>query len=81
MIVGCIGKKNSRYSFLSNLFNSRFEKLELDPRVSTCEPSAATTTTTTATFMSSSSSSWFAAIFAGRMKKKTPGRESPLGSN
>ncbi|KAL4642623.1 hypothetical protein ACB092_02G033300 [Castanea dentata] len=39
--------------------------------VSTREPSATTTTTTatTADSMSSSSLSWFAAIFAGRMKK------------
>lgn len=74
--AGSYWKKNGRFSLLSNLFRSRSEKLESDPRVSTREPSAATTTTftttaTTAASTSSSSPSWFAAIFAGRTKKKS----------
>ncbi|KAL0007446.1 hypothetical protein SO802_008948 [Lithocarpus litseifolius] len=73
---GSYWKKNGRFSLFSNLFRSRSEKLESDPRVSTCEPSAATATTTTTTATtaastSSSSPSWFAAIFAGRTKKKS----------
>ena len=58
---------------LSNLFRSRSEKLESNPRVSTCEPSAATTTATSVAFTSLSFPSWFAAIFTSGMKKKSSG--------
>ena len=68
---GSYWKKNGRFSLFSNLFRSRSEKLESDPRVSTREPSAAATTSTTAASTSSSSPSWFSAIFAGRIKKKS----------
>ena len=68
---GSYWKKNGGFSLLLNLFRSRFEKLESDPRVLTREPLAATTTATIAASTSLSSPSWFTAIFAGRMKKKS----------
>ncbi|KAK8614787.1 hypothetical protein V6N13_068578 [Hibiscus sabdariffa] len=60
-------KKKNRFSLFSNLFRSRSEKFNSDPRVNyRCdEPSS-----------SSASPSWFATIFAVRRKKK----ESPKAS-
>ena len=67
--VGSYRKKNGRFSLFSNLFRSRSEKFDSDPRVSSRESAATTANTTTTT--SSSSPSWFAAIFSGRRKKQS----------
>ncbi|XP_022759464.1 uncharacterized protein LOC111305867 [Durio zibethinus] len=63
-------KKKNRFSLFSNLFRSRSEKFNSDPRVhyhrdSCDEPSS-----------SSSSPSWFSAIFAVRRKKLQSSRTS-----
>ncbi|XVE74170.1 hypothetical protein DITRI_Ditri11bG0177500 [Diplodiscus trichospermus] len=63
-------KKKNRFSLFSNLFRSRSEKFNSDPRVhyhrdSGDEPSS-----------SSSPPSWFSTIFAVRRKKQQPSRAS-----
>lgn len=64
-------KKKNRFWLFSNLFRSRSDKFNSDPRIhnhrDSCddEPSS-----------SSSSPSWFPAIFAVRRKKKQPSRTS-----
>lgn len=59
---GSYKKKKSRFSFLSNLFRSRSEKFESDPRAPYRDTYPAS---------SSSSPSWFSAIFPSRRDKSS----------